>query len=364
MGCVLVLSGSGASFARAAPLPVAPLRVAPRPPAPRPRLIAAKRAQANMLLKAGSGKMEIGLYVEALSRFKAAYKLVPSPKIDYNIALAYNYLSRYVESLFHFERFERRFSDRSHKYWKATRSVWIPRLKRRIATVRVRVNVGGAAVNVAGHDAGVSPDVRAVRVQPEPGRLFVIVVTRTGYVDQTLKVRLRAGQHLIQRVTLISEAKALAQREEFRREQAERRRMQRRLERAQARALRQRIRRRKQLRLAGWITVGAGLAVGLAGGVVGIVSLVDRAWVEGAEAGRLFSELKMRYDRAELLRKVAWVGIGSGLVTAATGGILLWLSYRRARRERPWPGRASKPTVSVFPAIGPGEAGMTLRLQF
>lgn len=343
-------------------------RPGPRPPGV--RYSASKRVKANRLLKVGSEKMEIGLYTEALSRFQAAYELVPSPKISYNIAQAYNYMARFVEALHHFERFVRDYSDHSHKYWKAAKDIWIPRLKAKIATVAVQVNVAGAAVTVDGRDAGVSPHTRPIRLQPQPGRLFVIVVSKAGYVERTLKVKLRAGERLRQRVTLITEARALAQRAEFQREQAERKRMQLRLQREQEASLRRQIKRQHQLRWAGWITLGAGLAVGLAGGVAGIISLVDKAWVEGAEAGRPFSELNARYERAGLLRQVAWAGIGTGLAVAATGGILLWLGYRRSgrerarsrsRREAP---RTLKPAVSVLPVLGPGQAGMTFGIRF
>jgi hypothetical protein len=156
----------------------------------------------------------------------------------------------------------------------------------------------------------------------------------------------------------------LAQREEFRQEQAERKRIQDRLERAQARERQQQRQRRQRLRLAGWTVVGAGLAMGLAGGLMGVVSLVDKRFVEGAEKDRLFSELKPRYDRSNTLRQVAWAGIGSGLAVAAAGGILLWLGYRRTQAGSDRPTPLDRAGVSITPVIGPQQTGMTLRLRF
>ncbi len=322
------------------------------------------RAKANSLLKAGSEKMEIGLYVEALARFKAAYKLVPSPKITYNIALANNYLTRYVEALRHFERFVSTFADHSHKYYKAARDIWIPRLKKRIATVTVQVDVAGASVTVAGKNAGRSPNIRTIRVQPEPGRLFVIVVEKPLYVQQTLQVRLAPGQRLVRRITLTTEARALAQRKEFQREQAERKRFQQRLKAEQAQARRLRLRRSRRLRITGWTLVSAGLATLLAGAVMGTISLVDKRYVENAEPERLFSDLKSRYDRSNTLRQAAWANLGIGLAIAATGGVLLWLGYRRTETQQAPPVGGGGSRISVIPVLGPRQAGMTLRMRF
>ncbi|MFH2006878.1 MAG: PEGA domain-containing protein [bacterium] len=339
-------------------------RPPPVRPVPRTPPVDPKRAEANILLKGGSEKMELGLYADALSKFTAAYKLVPSPKIFYNIALTYNYLTRYVEALQNFESFVREFKDHTHKYWQAANTVWIPRLRKKIATVQVRVNVPGASVTVAGQDAGTSPNTKIIRIQPEPGRHFVIVVSKASYVEKTLKVNLKAGQNLVQEVRLVTEAKALAMRKEFQREQAERRRIQERLQREQRAAREGRIKRRKQLRLAGWATLGAGLAIALAGGVVGIVSLTDKFYVEGAEEGSPFSDYQSRYDRSITLGKVAWAGIGSGLAIAAAGGIIVWLSYRKNEAARTHPASTRKPTVSILPVLGPQQAGLTLKLQF
>src|SRR3954454_13220068 len=75
---------------------------------PRPSLAAGKgdeKAQARALLVEGGGLLQSGDYAEALVRFEKAFALVPSPKIQYNLGLAYLGLARPADALQAFEVF-------------------------------------------------------------------------------------------------------------------------------------------------------------------------------------------------------------------------------------------------------------------
>jgi len=77
--------------------------------------------------------------------------------------------------------------------------------------------------------------------------------------------------------------------------------------------------------------------------------------VENAPANAMYEDYSARWDRGMALIKVFWVGLGTGLVFATAGGILLWLSGSGRSNQRP---------VSLLPSIGPRGATMTLRLRF
>src|SRR3954468_17390347 len=64
-----------------------------------------EKAQARALLVEGGGLLQSGDYAEALSRFEKAYALVPSPKIQYNLGLAYLGLGRPADALQAFQTF-------------------------------------------------------------------------------------------------------------------------------------------------------------------------------------------------------------------------------------------------------------------
>src|SRR5262245_48046586 len=65
----------------------------------------AERAEAKSMLNQGLQLLDRNDYAGALERFERAYKLVPSPKILFNLGEAYRGLGRNAEALRSFEGF-------------------------------------------------------------------------------------------------------------------------------------------------------------------------------------------------------------------------------------------------------------------
>lgn len=341
------------------------IRVAPKPPVPAPPAVSPAKLAAGKLLRSGLLKLKGGQYYEAIADFKKGLRHYESPTFYYNMGLAYRELRKYVSALEAFEKYVQKAKTKSKtgQYFKLAQE-WIKLLKGRIAIVQVSVNVAGARVTVGGIDAGQSPNLRPVRIQPESKRLYDIKVTKAGYETEMGKdqqMRLKEGRTVSVAVKLITAAEATKRRKEFQYVAAERRRIQERLLGEQKRARLARAKRKRKIRVAGWSLIGSGGLVAVVGAVVGIVCLVDTKYVEDAAKGAEYSDYAMRNDRAFLLSKIAWAGIGSGLALAAAGGILLWWNSRRTETAQPAPG---KPKVSLQPAIGPGGASVTLKLRF
>jgi tetratricopeptide (TPR) repeat protein len=65
----------------------------------------AARARARALLQEGASFMDERQYDRAVDAFREAYRLVPSPKVLYNLAIAYLSVARYADALAALEKF-------------------------------------------------------------------------------------------------------------------------------------------------------------------------------------------------------------------------------------------------------------------
>lgn len=88
LGCVLA-TGLGAASAQPTEAPAGD----------------AARARARALLQEGAAFMEERQYDRAVESFREAYRLVPSPKVLYNLGVAYLSVARYADALAALERF-------------------------------------------------------------------------------------------------------------------------------------------------------------------------------------------------------------------------------------------------------------------
>jgi len=114
------------------------------------------RAQAKADLVKGMSLLDQGEYAEALSKFEAAYALVPSPKISFNMGLALQGLARNVQALESFERFLSGATDAPRdKRDQAER--YVRDLREKVASITVSTDVGGLEVFVDGTSRGTTP---------------------------------------------------------------------------------------------------------------------------------------------------------------------------------------------------------------
>lgn len=114
-----------------------------------------KTAAKKMLLE-GAALVKRGDYEAALARFKAAYDLVPNPKIQYNLGIAYMGLERNAEA---FEAFQTFLGDASEA---STETITKARLYKeslllKVCRLTVHSDVHGATITLDGRPRGTTP---------------------------------------------------------------------------------------------------------------------------------------------------------------------------------------------------------------
>src|SRR5438552_10911639 len=76
----------------------------------------AAREKAKAKVQEGARRFDAGDATAALALFKEAYEIFPSPKINYNLGLAYRKLERNGPAFMAFERFLRETPDTTPEY--------------------------------------------------------------------------------------------------------------------------------------------------------------------------------------------------------------------------------------------------------
>ena len=115
-----------------------------------------RKAAAKKLVLEGAQLVKHGDYATALSRFKAAFDLVPSPKIQYNLGIAYMGLERNAEA---FEAFQTFLADASEA---TTETITKARLYKeslllKVCRLTVHSDVQGATITLDGRPHGTTP---------------------------------------------------------------------------------------------------------------------------------------------------------------------------------------------------------------
>ncbi len=157
------------------------------------------RKKARVLVKKGVAKLREGDYVAALELFTDAFKIYPSPKIQFNIGQTYKELGRYLDAIGAYEKF---LADTRADASTALRKLAtdnIRELFRKIAIVRVKVSVEGAAISVDGRPRGISPLAKPLRLMPGAHSL---VVKKEGFITAVVNLRLAPGNEMLRKVTL------------------------------------------------------------------------------------------------------------------------------------------------------------------
>lgn len=145
------------------------------------------KADAEAKLQEGAALLDRGEYQGALDRFAAAYKIFPSPKIYFNVGLAYRGLGRHADALDAFEKFVKEVPG-SDLRAEALRE--IADLQPRVASLEVWCDVEGAEVIVDGHSLGATPLGRPVRLAAGP---HLILVQRAGLDSHTQRFQADGG---------------------------------------------------------------------------------------------------------------------------------------------------------------------------
>lgn len=131
-----------------------------------------KRGLARAKLVEGDRLLKLGEFQQALSAFKEAYDLYPSPKIRYNFGLAYEGMGRNAEALEAFDAFLIEAVDASPET--RERAVTARNtLLGRVGTLRVVADVEGATIVIDGRDMGKTAPARELRLDPGPHLLLV-----------------------------------------------------------------------------------------------------------------------------------------------------------------------------------------------
>jgi len=130
------------------------------------------KAAAQQKMAQGAQLLEQGQPAEALTLFQEAYQQVQNPRYQYNIGVACQALGRDAEALRAFEAFAANAQGVRQEYLEdAQKQIEI--LRGRVATVKITSTEAGAAVLVDGRDAGRTPLVQALMLDPGEHRLMV-----------------------------------------------------------------------------------------------------------------------------------------------------------------------------------------------
>jgi hypothetical protein len=151
------------------------------------------KAEARNKLVEGGELLRRGDYTDALAKFKEAYALVPSPKIFYNFALAYQNLGRTTEAVEAFEKFLDEAGDAAPDI-RANAERYKSELVPKIASVVIQCDNEGAEISVDGRPYGTTPRKNPIRLDPGPHSLIVEKAPLPAF---TQKLDVRAGQRVV-----------------------------------------------------------------------------------------------------------------------------------------------------------------------
>ncbi len=267
-------------------------------------------------------------YAQAVVLFEEVYRLRPHPNVMFNIARCYEKLGVSNRALKSYREYLRLVENPPDK---AVVSEAIANLERRlretgVQQVTVFAEPKEARIEVDEKDVGPSPATvelargnHAIRVsaagfEPEI-RSFEVSLTHASEVTVTLEAAEPGEEAMPEVAATIAPTLATSSRPP----------------RAGAG--------NPELRTAAWVVLGTGLAVAVVGGVLLGLARVDYGLLSTGP-GPVTSEAADRAVRdGKILQPLGWVGLGTGLVATAAGGLLAYLS-----RE--------SPLVTAF--VGPG----------
>jgi len=168
-----------------------------------PLALAGDKEQAIKLFSEGNELRVAEKYAEALAKYRTAYSLLPSFKIDYNIALTLEKLGRKAEAVRAYEKFLKTGAGKSPEKMIRLAEDKIQELKKTLAEVKVECNVAGATVKVGGKKVGQTPLKESLLLKPGKHALKVQAEGQEPFAQE---LALEAGRQIT--VTAALEPKA------------------------------------------------------------------------------------------------------------------------------------------------------------
>jgi hypothetical protein len=124
-----------------------------------------EKARGKALLADGLSLMDNGHAQEALAKFEAAYQIVPSPKVLFNMGLAHQALGNTIDALKCFQGFLEELPDAPEDS-RAYAERQVERLRADVSFVDISANLPGAETRIDDQSVGLLPLKRAVVVRP------------------------------------------------------------------------------------------------------------------------------------------------------------------------------------------------------
>jgi tetratricopeptide (TPR) repeat protein len=293
--------------------------------------VSKERQQARKLVKQGVVKLREGDYVTALDLFSRAFKVFPSPKIQFNIGQTYKELGRYLDAIGAYEKFFKDAAQDTSPALKKLARDNIQDLLRKIAIVTIQVSVDGATVSVDGKARGVSPLGAPLRLMPGS---HSVVVKLTGYETVVVNLKLEANARLTRRITLQKPRPKVVN------------------------IIYKTVRKPKKGLPLVWTGIALTCAAGITAAVLGGLALKEQKRMDD-----LSLPLAERRDAQELGRRyqLSTDGLLIGTAVVAVATLVWYLAYVRpsggSERVRVTPrGKAA----TVVPRLTPGGGGLTI----
>ena len=283
---------------------------------------------ANKLVREGTGMLVQGRIKcqDALSRFKKAYELYPSFKIDLNIGGTLAAMGQLTEAAAYFERFLSRGHRAPRPIIEAARRR-LARIRQDLSCVTVKCHVEGALIQLDGEEAGVTP--QKVPCYLRPGK-HVLIVRKAGHSPETQNLAQKKGQH----VTIDTTLKPTAEQEQAYMEH------------------RRRLETRRRKTIVGYVALAGGAALAVGGAVLYALGGVQGPDVYDPYQGTNSINALPRHepDIDSARRLIVGDHVMDGLAAAATG-VAIWQLVTRPKVEETTPSRPGL-SPSVIPAPG------------
>ncbi|MDB4983285.1 MAG: TonB-dependent receptor [Myxococcales bacterium] len=149
------------------------------------------RVRAKALLQEGAEQMEARQYDKAVDTFGEAYRLVPSPKVLYNLGIAYLSVARYADALEALEGFLREATDAPSESQETARR-HIDELRPKVAALDITSDRPGAELILDGRSRGETTFDHALTIDAGPHELRA----RAGDATAEQRFTAQAGQRV------------------------------------------------------------------------------------------------------------------------------------------------------------------------
>jgi hypothetical protein len=291
----------------------------------------------------GNKLFDSGDFAGAAEAFREANRLNPSWKLFYNIGQAEAAAKHYGLALEAFERYLAEGGDEVAPDRNDEVIAEIKRLRELLGSVEIKAP-DGALIIVDDFESGTAPLPGAVKLAA--GVDHVIRAEKDGAVLESRTVRVSSGDTVVVELGMPKPEQGPAAAPAAS---------------ADPGAASSSPAGGSPLKTWGWVTLGVGAAVAIAGGVVGGIALsLDKKLQDDCQNNECTTPAQ--YDdisKRDTMGLASTVLIISGAAVAATGAVLLIVGYKKAETND-----ATGAEVSLVPAAGPGFAGAALAGRF